>query len=120
MSTMADIRIHRVLMLAVAFFCAGTGQVAGAATAGKPPAATSIEILKFAFAPREITIRPGTTITWTNRDETPHALSTHDRSFASQAMDTGDSYRFTFASEGDFSYFCTLHPFMTGIVHVRK
>jgi plastocyanin len=35
-------------------------------------------------------------------------------------MDTDDRYEYTFASEGDFSYFCTLHPFMTGVVHVRK
>jgi plastocyanin len=35
-------------------------------------------------------------------------------------MDTDDSYTHTFASEGDFSYFCTLHPYMTGIVHVHQ
>jgi len=80
----------------------------------------SIEIQKFAFAPNEITIRPGTTIAWTNRDETPHTISAQDRHFVSKAMDTGDRYEYTFADEGDFTYFCTLHPFMTGIVHVRK
>ena len=81
---------------------------------------TSIDISRFVFAPKEITVAPGTTVTWINRDETPHTIRATDMAFASKAMDTDDRYEFTFASEGDFSYFCTLHPFMTGIVHVRK
>ena len=80
----------------------------------------SIEITKFAFAPKEITVAPGTKVTWTNHDETPHTISAADKTFLSKAMDTDDRYEYTFAKEGDFSYFCTLHPFMTGIVHVRK
>lgn len=80
----------------------------------------SIEIQKFAFTPKEITVTPGTKIVWTNHDETPHTIFAADKSFASKAMDTDDHFEYTFASEGDFSYFCTLHPFMTGIVHVHK
>jgi len=80
----------------------------------------SVEITKFAFAPKEITVTPGTRVTWTNRDETPHTVSAMDKSFLSKAMDTEDHYEYTFTSEGDYSYFCTLHPFMTGVVHVRK
>ena len=80
----------------------------------------TIEIQKFAFTPKEITVTPGTKIVWTNRDETPHTIIAADKSFASKAMDTDDHFEFTFASEGDFSYFCSLHPFMTGIVHVHK
>jgi len=79
-----------------------------------------IEIQKFAFAPKEVTVAPGTTIAWTNRDETPHTISAQDLHFVSKAMDTGDRYEYTFTDEGDFSYFCTLHPFMTGIVHVHR
>jgi plastocyanin len=82
--------------------------------------ASSIQIEKFAFAPKEITVTPGTKVVWTNHDETPHQINATDKSFASKAMDTDDHFEFTFTSEGDFSYFCTLHPFMTGIVHVHK
>ena len=81
---------------------------------------TSIQIQKFLFTPKEITVKPGTTIVWTNKDETPHAIIASDGSFLSKAMDTDDHYEHTFAAEGDFSYLCTLHPYMTGIVHVRK
>jgi plastocyanin len=80
----------------------------------------SIEIRKFAFAPQEITVTPGTAVAWVNRDETPHAIIAGDKSFASKAMDTDDRFEYTFTREGDFAYVCTLHPFMTGIVHVRK
>jgi plastocyanin len=81
---------------------------------------SSIAIQKFAFAPQEITIPPGTKIVWTNHDETPHTIIASDGTFVSKAMDTDDRFEYTFAKAGDFSYFCTLHPYMTGIVHVRK
>src|SRR5262249_6835666 len=104
----------RVAILCVALtFASSTAAV----HASETPA---IEIQKFAFAPKEITVAPGTTISWTNRDETPHTISAPDKTFVSKAMDTGDRFEYTFTQEGDFSYFCTLHPFMTGIVHVRK
>ena len=83
-------------------------------------AAPPVEIRKFAFEPKEITVTPGTTVAWINHDETPHAIIAADKSFASKAMDTDDRFEYTFTNEGDFAYACTLHPFMTGIVHVRK
>jgi plastocyanin len=79
-----------------------------------------LNIAKFAFAPKEITIAPGTKIIWTNRDETPHTVASNDKSFASKGLDTDDKFEHTFATEGDFSYICTVHPFMNGVVHVRK
>jgi plastocyanin len=94
--------------------------VTPAICAAATPTATAVEIKKFAFAQKEITVAPGTKITWTNRDETPHTVSSTDKSFASKGLDTDDTFEHTFATEGDFSYFCTLHPYMTGIVHVRK
>lgn len=82
--------------------------------------APTVDIAKFAFVPKEITVVPGTKIIWTNRDGTPHTVTSNDKSFASKGLDTDDKFEHTFASEGDFTYFCTLHPFMTGVVHVRK
>ena len=82
-------------------------------------AAEAVTIRKFAFAPREITVAPGSTVVWTNKDETPHTVSASDHAFLSKALDTEDHYEHTFVNEGDYSYFCTLHPFMTGVVHVR-
>ena len=90
------------------------------ATAAVPTPTIELNISKFAFMPKEITIAPGTKLTWTNRDETPHTVASSDKSFASKGLDTDDKYEHTFASEGDFNYICTVHPFMTGVVHVRK
>ncbi|HEY6985788.1 MAG TPA: cupredoxin family copper-binding protein [Rhodanobacteraceae bacterium] len=79
-----------------------------------------IEIQKFAFQPKEITIAPGTTVVWVNHDETPHTIAAGDQTFVSQALDTDDRYEHTFANEGDVEYFCTVHPFMVGVVHVLR
>jgi plastocyanin len=101
----------------VLVFCAVFATPAIGAAA---PPATAVDIKKFAFAPKEITVAPGTKIIWTNRDETPHTVTSTDKSFASKGLDGDDQFEHTFTSEGDFSYFCTVHPFMTAVVHVRK
>jgi plastocyanin len=95
--------------------------VAPAILAGAAPSSTvDIGIAKFAYGPKEITIAPGTKIVWTNHDETPHTVTGNDKSFASKGLDTDDKFEHTFANEGDFTYYCTIHPFMTGVVHVHK
>jgi plastocyanin len=81
----------------------------------------AVAIAKFAFAPKEITIAPGAKIRWTNRDEVPHTVTgSKDKTIKSAALDTGDTFEYTFTQEGDFEYYCSVHPFMTGVVHVRK
>jgi plastocyanin len=100
---------------------AGAAFVAPAvSTSAAPPSTVDVNIAKFAYAPTEITVAPGTKIVWTNQDQTPHTVTSNDKSFASKGLDTDDKFEHTFAKEGDFSYICTVHPFMTGVVHVRK
>lgn len=79
-----------------------------------------VDIAKFAFAPKDITVAPGTKIVWTNRDEAPHTVVSTDKSFVSKGLDTDDRFEQTFSREGDFAYVCSVHPFMTGVVHVHK
>ncbi|HEY3180185.1 MAG TPA: cupredoxin family copper-binding protein [Casimicrobiaceae bacterium] len=90
------------------------------AAAAESPPTVNIDIAKFAYGPKETTIAPGTKVIWTNRDETPHTVTSNDKSFASKGLDTDDKFEHTFSNEGDFSYICTVHPFMTGVLHVRK
>jgi plastocyanin len=101
-------------------YCAAFVMPAILAAAAAPSSTVDINIAKFAYGPKEITIAPGTKIVWTNHDETPHTVTSNDKSFASKGLDTDDKFEHTFASEGDFTYICTVHPFMTGVVHVRK
>jgi len=112
-------RLRACAVLGLAF-CSAFVMPAIFATAAPPVPTVEVNITKFAFAPKEITIAPGTKVFWTNRDETPHTVTSNDKSFASKGLDTDDKFEHIFASEGDFSYICTVHPFMTGIVHVRK
>jgi len=80
----------------------------------------TVEIKKFLFEPKEITVPPGAKVVFINRDETPHQIKADDGSFVSKALDTDDRHEQVFATEGDFRYVCTLHPFMTGVIHVHK
>jgi len=105
------------LVLFAAIGLASRALPARAATAG---AKLDVAIAKFAYAPKDVTVAPGTKIVWTNRDETPHTVTSTDKGFASKGMDTDDTFEHTFDREGDFAYICTVHPFMTGVVHVRK
>jgi len=90
------------------------------ASAASPQASIDLGIRQFAFAPQEITIAPGTKIVWINHDEAPHTVVSNDKSFASKGLDTEDKFEHTFEREGDFGYICSVHPFMTGVVHVHK
>jgi plastocyanin len=90
------------------------------AHAASPGKVIEVDIAKFAFAPKEITVAPGTTIAWTNRDETPHTVASADKSFVSKGLDTDDRFEQKFDREGDFGYICSVHPFMTGVVHVHR
>ena len=64
--------------------------------AAAPPASTvDVNIAKFAYGPKEITIAPGTKVVWTNHDETPHTVTSNDKSFASKGLDTDDKFEHT-------------------------
>ncbi|HSU44290.1 MAG TPA: cupredoxin family copper-binding protein [Casimicrobiaceae bacterium] len=108
----ARVALAALLCASIAF---ATHAKHASATAG-----AEVSITRFTFAPKEITVAPGTKIVWTNRDETPHTVTSNDKAFASKGLDTDDTYEHTFDGEGDFAYICTVHPFMTGVVHVRK
>ena len=83
------------------------------------PGATAVNIDNFTYSPPTITVAAGTTVKWTNADDIPHTVRAVDGSFHSKAMDTDDSYSFTFAKPGVYSYFCSIHPKMVGKVVVK-
>jgi plastocyanin len=78
-----------------------------------------ITIDNFTFSPKEVTVAVGTTVKWVNHDDIPHTIVEKKTTFRSKALDTDDSYSFTFTSAGDFDYFCGLHPHMVGKVIVK-
>ena len=77
-----------------------------------------VSIDNFTFTPAALTIEAGTTVTWTNADDIPHAVADSDKSFRSKALDTDEHFSFTFRQPGTYAYFCSLHPHMTGRIIV--
>jgi plastocyanin len=98
---------------------AAGGQGSGAAGAA-PVAANTVAIKNFAFAPAAITVKAGTKVTWTNQDSDAHTVTSQNNSgpLSSAALNTGQSYSYTFTKPGTYSYLCTIHPFMTATVTV--
>jgi len=82
-------------------------------------AITEVKIDNFTFAPQRVTVKVGTTVTWINEDDIPHAIAATGKSFRSKVLDTEDKYSFTFTTAGVFEYFCSLHPHMTGTIVVE-
>ena len=77
-----------------------------------------VTIDNFTFAPAELKVKVGDTVTWSNHDDIPHTVVSAGK-FRSKTMDTDGTFSFTFTSAGDYKYFCSLHPHMTGAVKVE-
>jgi len=72
-----------------------------------------------AFAPDELTVAPGTTVTWTNTDAVSHTSTSDAAGWNSGTIEPGRQFAFTFQTPGTFPYRCTIHPGMVGTVVVR-
>ena len=82
---------------------------------------SQIAIANYAFSPATITVAPGTTVVWVNRDGDAHTVtsSAGPQSFHSPGLEKGDTFSFTFRKAGSYQYFCSVHPFMHGTIIVR-
>lgn len=93
-------------------------------SASQTPAAVTtdeVEIEDLAFRPENITVKKGTTVTWTNKDDVAHTVTADSGNGPkSELLANGESYSFTFSEVGEFSYHCTPHPQMTGKVTVTE
>jgi plastocyanin len=94
-----------------------------AVTAAPDFAATpaTVTISNFAFSPANLTVAAGSTVTWTNTDDEPHTIAsaTADKPFKSGGLDTNDSFAVNFDRPGTYTYFCSIHPQMTGTITVK-
>jgi plastocyanin len=97
------------------------GLLAGVAVMAAPaePEDTGAKIENFTFTPQRLTVKTGTTVTWTNADDIPHAVASTTKAFKSKVLDTSDKFSFTFTTAGIYEYFCSLHPHMTGTIVVE-
>lgn len=113
-------RILRVLRLAVLSIRLATApclaEDANGAGAGQ---LATVTMDHNAFIPAEITVVPGTTVTWTNTEAMPHTVVDQNKAFRSKTLVKDASFSFTFTTAGDYEYLCSIHPFMKGKVIVK-
>ncbi len=104
---------------------------------GEGSHAAVVRVRNLAFVPQVITVRPGATVRWVNEDPFAHDVTSGsvvsgrrarqvkksqapDGKFRSGAYGKGLAFEHTFTEPGDYPYFCTIHPIMTGVVRVVR
>lgn len=94
--------------------------LAFALTAVAPAVADEVQvkIANFTFSPKELKVKAGTTVTWTNDDDIPHTIVSPPQ-VRSKPLDSEQKFSFTFTTPGNYKYFCSLHPMMTGLIVVE-
>jgi amicyanin len=111
-------RVFAVALITSAI-TAGTLATSATSTAEAAAPVASVKIANFTFQAPVVTVKPGTAVTWTNDDDIPHTVTANNGSFKSKVLDSGDRFSFTFAKAGEYAYFCSLHPRMTGKIIVK-
>lgn len=84
---------------------------------------TKVTISDFAFGPAKISVKKGSTVTWTNQDSVQHNVNSDTQSSnfeGSELLSKGESYSYTFNTVGTYTYHCTPHPSMQGSVEVTE
>jgi len=115
------IKLLRPIIAATVLGAAVGSFLAASVLFARAEGSTSIvSIDNFSFGPQPLTVKAGTTVTWTNKDDIPHGIASSNNAFKkSGALDTDDSYSFTFTTPGTYQYFCYLHPHMVGSIVVE-
>ena len=105
--------------LVITIGATGTSHHNPMVNAQQKPETAEVKIDNFSFGPGTLTVPAGTTVTWTNRDDIPHTAVSTEGAFKSKVMDTDEKFSYTFTKPGTYSYFCSIHPKMTGKVVVQ-
>src|SRR5919206_306000 len=110
-------------------FVLGTCVTLAALTAPAWGATSDVGVANFQFSPSRVDIQPGDTVTWRFAGpDTDHSVTSDpgqaesfdsDPGNSSPLHRLGDTFSHTFTTPGTYTYFCKVHPFMTGRVVVR-
>jgi plastocyanin len=79
----------------------------------------AVNVDNFTFNPATLTVSANSTVTWVNKDDIPHVITSNDGLFKSKALDTDQKYSYTFTKAGTYSYYCSIHPKMQGKIIVQ-
>ena len=123
MITLTSENKKRALLCAISFLNLSVFALAGEMKDVDSVAANknTIEIKDFNFNPKTLTVKSGEKITWINRDEEPHTVVSVEKQFKkSPPLDTDQEFTVTAGPPGTYTYFCSVHPKMTGTIVVEK
>ena len=81
--------------------------------------AAKIIVKDFMFNPTPLTVKAGSTVTWTNMDDEPHTVVSDTGVFKSGGMDTNESFSYKFDKPGTYHFACSIHPRMVGTIVVE-
>jgi plastocyanin len=103
-------------------FVISLAKLAGTFPAGTVAARTGpadVNITGFTFGPTKLVAAPGTAVTWTNADDSPHQVTVAGAPLRTAVLLRGQSAALTFKDAGVFEYACALHPNMKGTIEVK-
>jgi plastocyanin len=110
--------LFAISFLFLTHFTLGQAEKEGAEDGTKK---NQIVIKDFHFTPQTLTVKSGEKITWINRDEEPHLVVSVEKQFKkSPPLDTDQEFTITASAPGTYTYFCSIHPKMTGTIVVEK
>lgn len=76
---------------------------------GQEQTGVNIELRNSSYYPPTMTVAPGTTVTWTNYDNVSHSVTSMTGLFDSGALETGESFTYTFTGQGTYAYGCRIN-----------
>jgi plastocyanin len=124
-SSTISIVIVVVGLLSVGVFVSTRGHaprtyyIAGVPSEAHAEDGVTVKIDNFSFMNPTLTVPAGTKVTWVNHDDVPHTVVSTEQKFKSKALDTDESFSFTFNEPGSYPYFCSIHPKMVAKVIVE-
>ena len=110
MRTRRDVLVSTVAAFAATV--AGFEPVSAAADRKKGPVTHEVEIVKFKFVPARLLVRPGDTISWTNRDVVPHTATAINKSWDTRSIRKNMSKSLPVTADMSEAYYCRFHPAM--------
>jgi plastocyanin len=97
----------------------GTTTAPAPSGAAAAPDGPVIVMQNLAYGNTTLEVERGTTVTWANRDQVQHTVTSDNGNFDSGMINGGASWSYTFNEAGTFPYHCTPHPFMQARIIVR-
>jgi plastocyanin len=116
--TQVNIRRTQMVLTAVGMVILGAMEVYIPSVADTADS-TKIVVRDFMFNPTPLTVKAGSTVTWTNMDDEPHTVVSDTGAFKSGGMDTNESFSHKFDKPGTYHFTCSIHPRMVGTVVVQ-